>query len=64
MSKDQSSISIDQAAKEFKDSIDQFVEQYKEKHKLNSEQYPLSLPASNAGLWTEFILDFHNSGTV
>lgn len=58
------SVSIDVAAAEFKASIDKFVAEYKKKNEETPEMYPLSLPMSNAGLWTEFMLDFHNNGTV
>ncbi len=58
------SISIDQAAAEFKQSIDSFVEAYKAKAASNPEEYPLQLPEENAGLWTEFILDYFNNGIV
>jgi hypothetical protein len=57
-------VSIDDAAAEFKVAIDKFVVEYKKKHEATPEMYPLSLPMSNAGLWTEFMLDFHNNGIV
>lgn len=57
-------ISIETAAEEFKQSIDRFVEAYKAKNASTPEEYPLELPITNSGLWTEFIVDFHNNGTV
>jgi len=57
-------VSIDTAAEEFKVNIDRFVAAYKLKHVATPDTYPISLPASNAGLWNEFMLDFHLSGTV
>lgn len=58
------SITIDQAAEEFATSIVEFVKQYKAKHELFPELYPLTLPEDNIGLWAEFIMDFHCTGKV
>lgn len=58
------SMSIDQAAEKFKSDIDKFVKAYKAKHAVNPVEYPLELDDNNSGLWIEFILDFHTSGTV
>jgi len=57
-------VSIDQAASEFKASIDAFVEAYKAKHEREPNHYPLAFLEDNAGLWNEFMLDFHLTGTV
>lgn len=58
------SITIDQAADEFIANIGEFVKQYKAKHELFPEIYPLALPENNVGLWAEFIMDFHCTGKV
>ncbi len=57
-------VSIDQAAEDFKRDIDKFVEAYKAKHSANQSEYPLVLPDNNSGLWIEFMLDFHTKGIV
>lgn len=59
-----SEVSIDEAAKAFKDSIDKFVVEYKKKSELKPDMYPLELPSNNSGLWTEFMSDFHNNRIV
>ncbi len=58
------SVSLDQAAANFKRDIDAFVEAYKAKHVASPAEYPLALPDNNSGLWVEFMLDFHTNGTV
>ncbi|MBC3871511.1 hypothetical protein [Undibacterium oligocarboniphilum] len=55
---------IDQAAEEFKRNIDLFVEAYKKKHAAQPNEYPLEMPDDNAGIWGEFMFDFHNTGNV
>jgi len=56
--------SIEQAADDFKRSIDRFVEAYKIKNRSRPDEYPLELPEENLGLWTEFMLGYFNDGTV
>lgn len=57
-------VSLEQAADDFRNSIDRFVEAYKIKNVQHPDQYPLELPEGNSGLWTEFMLDYFNNGTV
>lgn len=54
-------VSADAAAAEFKASVDAWLADYKKRNAENPEEYPLSLPAENAGLWGEFIYDFYNN---
>lgn len=35
---------------------------YMKRHIANPEQYPLSLPESNAGLWLEFLVQYMTTG--
>lgn len=55
---------IDQAAEDFTISIKEFVEKYKAKHEMFPELYPLEMPEDNNGLWIEFMIDYHTTGTV
>lgn len=55
-------VSADEAAKEFKASVDAWLADYKKRHEEEPEMYPLILPAENAGLWGDFIYDFYNNG--
>lgn len=54
-------ISAEAAAEEFKASVDAWLADYKKHHAKSPDEYPLSLPAENAGLWGEFIYDFYNN---
>lgn len=54
-------VSADEAAAEFKASIDAWLADYKKHHAANPDMYPLVLPTENAGLWGEFIYDFYNN---
>ena len=62
--KENNMTSIDQAAEEFTTSIKEFVEKYKAKHEMFPELYPLEMPDDNAGLWAEFMVDYHITGQV
>lgn len=44
--------------------LERFEAAYKEKAAKLPEQYPLTLPDNNAGLWLEFFITFHTDGTV
>lgn len=54
-------VSAEDAAEEFKKSVDAWLEDYKKQHDAKPKEYPLQLPAENAGLWGEFIYDFYNN---
>lgn len=56
--------SLESFVKELQKDILKFSEAYKKKHAENPEHYPLELPGDNAGLWTEFFIEFHTNGTV
>lgn len=58
------SVSVDQAAEDFKKDVDLFVAAYKVKHAAQPNEYPLELADNNSGLWIEFMLDFHTRGTI
>ncbi|SER81998.1 hypothetical protein SAMN04244573_04388 [Azotobacter beijerinckii] len=55
-------LSLDQFADEVRRDIEAFVADYRKKHEENPEHYPLELPDNNAGLWSEFFMDFHIRG--
>lgn len=54
--------SLDEFMSELRGSADKFEAAYREKAAANPEQYPLSLPDNNAGLWLEFFLGFMQTG--
>lgn len=54
-------VSAEAAANEFKASVDAWLADYKQNHANSPNEYPLSLPAENSGLWGEFIYDFYNN---
>jgi len=43
---------------EVKRNLQAFILDYHARHLENPEQYPLSLPNSNEGLWWEFLQEF------
>ncbi|CAM3836175.1 hypothetical protein VRRI112168_02385 [Vreelandella rituensis] len=49
---------LEQFVAEVKTDIDAFAADYKAQHAANPEHYPLELNDDNAGLWTEFFMDF------
>ncbi|SFB42814.1 hypothetical protein [Azotobacter beijerinckii] len=55
-------LTLDQFADEIRRDIEAFVADYRKKHEENPEHYPLELPDNNAGLWSEFFMDFHLHG--
>jgi hypothetical protein len=48
-------VSLEQAAAEFKQNIDKFVDAYRAQHAKEREKYPLEMADDNSGLWVEFM---------
>lgn len=51
-------------AAEIRRDIDAFEAAYRAKAAANPEQYPLTLPADQEGLWFEFFLYYCQTGCV
>ena len=51
-------LTLDNFVEEVKVDIEAFAADYRKQHLANPEQFPLELGADNAGLWTEFFMDF------
>lgn len=51
-------------AEETRLDLDKFVAGYKAKHAESPQEYPLTMPAGNEGLWFEFFQDFCINGTL
>lgn len=45
-------------------ATNRFVLAYMKKHEEDPENYPLTLPKNNSGLWMEFFIDYFNIGTM
>jgi hypothetical protein len=56
-------ISLTQIMSELRRDLEAFEADWLKNHAADPEKYPLSLPSENAGLWSEFFLDFHLSGS-
>lgn len=55
---------IEEFVDEIERSIKDFRDAYITKHKENPNNYPLSLPSDNEGLWLDFFINFYTDGTV
>jgi len=48
-------VSLHEAMRNARADLDRFEAAYLAGHRANPDQYPLELPANNAGLWIEFL---------
>lgn len=55
---------LDQFVVEVQADIEAFAADYRAKHAVNPDHYPLELGDDNAGLWAEFFMDFMTRDTT
>lgn len=55
---------LDTFMSELRKNADEFEAAYRKKVEESPEQYQLSIPDNNAGLWFEFFVNFVESGEV
>lgn len=56
-------VSLDQFVAEVKADIEAFAERWRKDHAESPETYPMELPDDNAGLWSEFFMEFMHRDT-
>lgn len=53
---------LDEFITEAKRDLEAFAADYRARHAINPEHYPLQLGDDNSGLWLEFLVDFMTNG--